>query len=670
MATLNVTFAFASDAQGFTANAGAQSTLTWNGTQGNPVGSLQASASGSNVSNSNSWTLATTFEALGVPAGSTITGITGASMQSMCTAYGGAQSTAGNVTLSDGATVATLAAARSFTATDASWQTSSGTDLTGLSLASADSITIAIKNALATAHGGGNTVTLLQDQLGLTVTYTAGAIGATLNATVADAALAAAGEAPTAATAGVTLAAATLAGTAAAPAGAALNAALGAAALAAAGTATGPIDAALAATLGDATAAAAGAAVVAASAASAAAGATMTAAGSIAVAAALGTTLDPATPAAAGTTGNDLAASLSVTLAGALLAAVASSRIIAPIGVGTAASYARQASAGSGLDTLADPGSSNPPIIFEPPSGLSGGDLEVWIIASGGADWGGCQVWVSSDGNTYALAGTIYRGGRQGILTADLASGADPDAADTLSVDLTQSQGQMLSGTQADADSYVTLCYCDGELVSYETATLTASYKYDLTYLRRGVYGTPIGAHSSGAPFARFGPNDPSLFRYRYPASFVGQTIQVKLPAFNIFGQGLQDLSGLTPTGYTLTGDGAVAAPAYVSGSFAGSPGGGQVIERYIFATPVTFPAGLAGSYGTAGTAATADASFTIAKNGTAVGAMAFAAGAAEAAFTMAAAAGFAGGDVLTITAPATPDATLANLAWTLSGTQ
>jgi len=31
--------------------------------------------------------------------------------------------------------------------------------------------------------------------------------------------------------------------------------------------------------------------------------------------------------------------------------------------------------------------------------------------------------------------------------------------------------------------------------------------------------------------FARFGPNDPSLFRYRYPASFIGQTIHVKLPA-------------------------------------------------------------------------------------------------------------------------------------------
>lgn len=343
---------------------------------------------------------------------------------------------------------------------------------------------------------------------------------------------------------------------------------------------------------------------------------------------------------------------------------------ITPIGIGTATPHARLTSAGAAIDTLADPGDSNPPIILEPPPALSGGDLEVWIIASGGAAWGGCQVWISTDNTTYALAGTIYRGGRQGTLTATLPSHADPDADDTLSVDLTESHGQLLSGTAADADNFVTLCYCDGELVSYQTATLTAAYRYDLTYLRRGVYGTPIGAHSSGSNFARFGPNDPSLFRYRYPASFVGQTVYVKLPAFNTFGQALQDLAGLTPTNYTLTGDGAVAAPAYVSGSWAGSPGAGQVVERYIFATPVTFPAGLGGSYGSAGAAATAAAAFAVAKNGTNVGTMNFAAAATVATFTMATATAFAGGDVLTIVAPSPADATLANLAWTLSGSQ
>ena len=181
--------------------------------------------------------------------------------------------------------------------------------------------------------------------------------------------------------------------------------------------------------------------------------------------------------------------------------------VITPIGVGTARAYPRQASAGPPLDFLVDPGDTNPPIIFEPPPALTGGATEVWLIATGGAHWGGAQVWISSDGNTYALAGTVYRGGRQGALTPGLPSHADPDTTNSLAVDLTQSQGQLLSGTTADADNYVTLCFCDGELLSYQTATLTAPYHYSLSYLRRGAYGTSIGAHASGT-LSTSGPHD------------------------------------------------------------------------------------------------------------------------------------------------------------------
>ena len=99
------------------------------------------------------------------------------------------------------------------------------------------------------------------------------------------------------------------------------------------------------------------------------------------------------------------------------------------------------------------------------------------------------------------------------------------------------------------------------------------------------------------------------------------------------------------------------------------APPPARFVERYIFATPVTLPSGLAGSYGAAGTAATAPASFAIRQNGAAVGTMAFTAGSTTASFTMAAATAFAAGDVLTILAPAMPDPTLANLAWTLTGT-
>ncbi|HTT79116.1 MAG TPA: hypothetical protein VMF86_05510 [Stellaceae bacterium] len=236
---------------------------------------------------------------------------------------------------------------------------------------------------------------------------------------------------------------------------------------------------------------------------------------------------------------------------------------IAPIGVGTATLYNRLASAGAPLfEQLADPGDTNPPLAFEPPASLAGGaQPALWIVATGGALWGGCLAFVSTDGDTYAPVGPIYAGARQGVLTAPLPAAADPDTSDTLSVDLTMSRGQLISGTEADANGLVTLCCCDAELIAYAGATLTAQYNYDLTYLRRGAYGTAIAAHAAGAPFARFGPSDPSVLKYPYPASFVGRTLYLKLPSFNLFGQALQSLAEVDATAISLTGAGIAVAP-------------------------------------------------------------------------------------------------------------
>src|SRR5262249_2563876 len=119
----------------------------------------------------------------------------------------------------------------------------------------------------------------------------------------------------------------------------------------------------------------------------------------------------------------------------------------------------------------------------------------------------------------------------------------------------------------------------------------------------------------------------------------------------------------------TITGAGQ-ATSTVVNGTFVnGKPTASQVLQRYIFAQAVMFAPGLPGSQGTAGTAAAAPAAFDIQKNGSNVGTMVFAASATTATFAMASATSFAPGDVLTLVAPATPDITLANLAWTLVGT-
>jgi hypothetical protein len=186
-------------------------------------------------------------------------------------------------------------------------------------------------------------------------------------------------------------------------------------------------------------------------------------------------------------------------------------------------------------------------------------------------------VWLSTDGgSTYGNApiGTITGPGRQGTTTATLAAygGANPDNVNTLSVDLTESGGVLTSGTASDAANAVTLAYCGGELLSYETVTPTGTYDFNLTTLYRGLYGTSPGSHASGAQFARL---DSQTFKYNLPAAYVGSTLYLKFQSFNIFGLEPQDLSTcvaypitpagtgfgggtggvpLTPTGFTATG--------------------------------------------------------------------------------------------------------------------
>src|SRR5579883_1368547 len=172
-------------------------------------------------------------------------------------------------------------------------------------------------------------------------------------------------------------------------------------------------------------------------------------------------------------------------------------------GTGSAALYNFGTSSGYAADYNVAPPATNPPIVFAAPVALAQLGLEIWIVVSGGANWGGCDIWVSSDGNTYKQAARSIGGSRQGVLTATLPAAGDPDTTHALSVDLSMSEGALLSGTQADADAYHTLCYVDGELASYETATLVSGSRYDLTYLRRGAYGTAVGQHLAGGNFAR-----------------------------------------------------------------------------------------------------------------------------------------------------------------------
>lgn len=189
------------------------------------------------------------------------------------------------------------------------------------------------------------------------------------------------------------------------------------------------------------------------------------------------------------------------------------------------------------IDRNAAPGNVNTPVIMEAPKELTTANRpEIWIAVSGvGAYWGGCNIWISEDNLTYRQIGAVYGAARTGVLTAALEAGGG-----VLKVEMSESRGELLSGTQADAEHLNTLCYVDGEFLAYRDATLTGTGQYDLTGLVRGAYGSLATAHSSGAQFARV---DDAVFKYPYTEADTGRTLYLKFTSFNVWGLGEQSLS-------------------------------------------------------------------------------------------------------------------------------
>lgn len=217
--------------------------------------------------------------------------------------------------------------------------------------------------------------------------------------------------------------------------------------------------------------------------------------------------------------------------------------------VSTNALYPNQPASGYSVNYNIAPGNANAPIAFPAPLPLSGNVSEIWLATSGsGINYGGCEIWVSDDDLNYVLKGRATGSARMGVLTTLLNQVSDPDTGSTLGVDLTQSKGTLQSGTQAQADDGTsTLCYVDGELISYRGAALTDVGKYDLTYLRRGQYGSKNNLHKIGTPFARV---DGAIVRISLNYQEIGKVVYIKLRAYNQFGQGYQNLADLSPYTY------------------------------------------------------------------------------------------------------------------------
>lgn len=227
-----------------------------------------------------------------------------------------------------------------------------------------------------------------------------------------------------------------------------------------------------------------------------------------------------------------------------------------PIGVASAARYTHDNGLRWQSIINTQPLDCAAPIIFEMPADPTATGLAVAIAVGGQTSdklYGGCRVWLSLDGTNYKAAGIIYGSSRYGLTTASLAAhAAGADTTSTLSVAL-RSNGQMDSGSAADVAKGTTLINVGGEYLAYQTATLTGTNAYNLTTLNRGLYGTTPGTKASGSAWVRV--DDALAVLKDLDLTLIGQTIYIKLTAFNTYAAGEQDLASVSPYTYTITGN-------------------------------------------------------------------------------------------------------------------
>ena len=180
---------------------------------------------------------------------------------------------------------------------------------------------------------------------------------------------------------------------------------------------------------------------------------------------------------------------------------------------------------------------------IQPPADVMGKGQELWVGVSTPQEWGGCEVWMSDDPTAnFQSMGMINTTARIGKLVSPL-------SADGNSCIVRMVNGMLKSGTHIDAERGNTVCYINGECLSYETATLNVDGTVTLNNLVRGQFNTPIGSHSAGDKLSRL---DEAFMRIPYRKQDVGKKIYAKFTSLNNLGGQQEDISRVKQYEYTI----------------------------------------------------------------------------------------------------------------------
>ena len=178
--------------------------------------------------------------------------------------------------------------------------------------------------------------------------------------------------------------------------------------------------------------------------------------------------------------------------------------------------------------------------IFQTVGDVGGNQIFVGVNAPSG--WGGCSVWLSDNDQTYQRIGNISQQARMGRTKYGFAQNGN-------FCNVTINQGVLKSGTHIDAERGNTLCWVNGEALSYENVEVHPNNWFTLQGLVRGQYGTNAINHNADERFVRV---DEALFRYPYRKEDIGKTIYLKFTSMNLFGSNEQGLDEVQSYPYTI----------------------------------------------------------------------------------------------------------------------
>ena len=178
--------------------------------------------------------------------------------------------------------------------------------------------------------------------------------------------------------------------------------------------------------------------------------------------------------------------------------------------------------------------------IFQTVGDVGGNQIFVGVNAPSG--WGGCSVWLSDNDQTYQRIGNISQQARMGRTKYGFAQNGN-------FCNVVINQGVLKSGTHIDAERGNTLCWVNGEALSYEDVEVHPNNWFTLRGLVRGQYGTNAINHNADERFVRV---DEALFRYPYRKEDIGKTIYLKFTSMNLFGSNEQGLDEVQSYQYTI----------------------------------------------------------------------------------------------------------------------